>query len=97
MSGRDAKRLDAIRALPCCNCGKAPRSQAAHSNFAIHGKGRGIKAGDLWTIPLCAECHYRLDNFALDMSRDESLEWFVSKVNQTNEVLERGENDKSVF
>lgn len=39
---RDAKRLAAIRKLPCVRCGY-PHSQAAHSNFSEHGKGKGLK------------------------------------------------------
>ncbi len=46
-------RLDLIRSMPCCNCGASPRSQAAHSNFGEHGKGRGVKASDDYAIPLC--------------------------------------------
>ncbi|WP_227430558.1 hypothetical protein [Psychrobacter sp. I-STPA6b] len=52
MSKRDSKRLTAIRQLPCCQCGASPPSQACHSNFAEHGKGRGVKADDRYTIPL---------------------------------------------
>jgi hypothetical protein len=36
---RDTKRLAAIRKLPCIRCGGGP-SQAAHSNFGEHGKGK---------------------------------------------------------
>lgn len=49
---RDSKRLAEIRKLSCVRCGN-PDSQAAHSNSAKHGKGRGIKASDEYTVPLC--------------------------------------------
>ena len=35
--------------------------QAAHSNMAQHGKGRGIKASDEYTAALCMSCHYEID------------------------------------
>lgn len=84
---RDPKRLDAIRALCCCNCGAIPRSQAAHSNFGIHGKARGLKASDEYTIPLCHTCHGRLDQYNMGMNRQESLEWFMKKWRETNRLL----------
>lgn len=46
MSKRDNKRLKAIRKMICCKCGADAPSQAAHSNFGIHGKGKGTKADD---------------------------------------------------
>lgn len=39
---RDAKRLAAIRKLPCVVCGRSP-VDAAHSNQSNHGKGMGLK------------------------------------------------------
>lgn len=87
MSSRDSKRLDAIRSLPCCQCGASPRSQAAHSNFGIHGKGKGIKADDKYTIPLCHGCHGELDQYNMDMNREQSLEWFMQKWRETNRLL----------
>ena len=89
---RDSKRLAAIRQLPCCECGRAAPSQAAHSNFSIHGKGRGIKADDKYTIPLCHVCHAALDQYRLDMDRHESLEWFEQKLKYVNEVLSEQDN-----
>lgn len=32
-----------------------------HSNQARHGKGRGIKAHDVYTVPGCRACHDELD------------------------------------
>lgn len=89
---RDSKRLAAIRQLPCCECGRAAPSQAAHSNFSKHGKGRGIKADDKYTIPLCHVCHAALDQYRLDMDRQESLEWFERKLKYVNEVLSGKDN-----
>jgi hypothetical protein len=32
-----------------------------HSNDHKHGKGMGIKALDIYTVPGCATCHFHLD------------------------------------
>ena len=71
---RDAKRLAAIRKLPCVRCGNS-NSQAAHSNSAKHGKGRGIKADDSKTVCLCHSCHHQFDTFQLG-NRAESEAMF---------------------
>ena len=71
---RNHKRLAEIRKLPCVRCGN-PNSQAAHSNSAKHGKGRGIKASDAFVIPLCAICHAAFDRFELG-NRAESEAMF---------------------
>ena len=89
---RDSARLQEIRKMPCCECGRAAPSQAAHSNFSIHGKGRGIKASDDYVIPLCVEHHYQFDTYSMGLSRKESLEWFECKLKYVNEVLSGQDN-----
>lgn len=88
---RDAKRLKAIRLLPCVRCGKGP-SQAAHSNSSKHGKGRGIKASDEFTVPLCAICHAAFDQFKLG-TRQESEALFDGWLEKTNRMLNLKEQD----
>ena len=90
---RDVKRLAAIRKLPCVRCGN-PNSQAAHSNSAKHGKGRGIKASDAFVIPLCAICHAAFDRFQLG-SRAESEAMFEKWLVRVNRMLVM--EDKEVF
>ncbi len=82
---RDTKRLAAIRKLPCIRCGN-PHSQAAHSNSAKHGKGRGIKASDQFTIPLCATCHAAFDRFELG-TRAESEAMFDQWLVRVDRIL----------
>ena len=89
----DSKRLAAIRKLPCIRCGN-PNSQAAHSNSAKHGKGRGIKASDLFVIPLCVICHAAFDRFELG-NRAESEAMFEKWLVKTNRMLVM--EDKEVF
>ena len=90
---RDSKRLAAIRKLPCVRCGN-PNSQAAHSNSAKHGKGRGIKASDLFVIPLCVICHAAFDRFELG-NRAESEAMFEKWLVRVNRMLAM--EDKEVF
>lgn len=93
MSKRDSKRLEKIRSLPCCQCGASPRSQAAHSNFGIHGKGKGIKADDKYTIPLCVTCHQNLDQNLSQQTRQQQLDWFNNKLAFINKVLIDDDSD----
>ena len=90
---RDAKRLAAIRKLPCIRCGN-PNSQAAHSNSAKHGKGRSIKASDQFTIPLCAICHAAFDRFELG-NRAESEAMFDRWLVRVDRMLVM--EDREVF
>lgn len=90
---RSPKRLAEIRKLPCVRCGN-PNSQAAHSNSAKHGKGRGIKASDAFVIPLCATCHAAFDRFELG-SREQSEAMFEKWLVRVNRMLVM--EDREVF
>ncbi|RZN87718.1 DUF968 domain-containing protein [Acinetobacter johnsonii] len=90
---RDAKRLAEIRKLPCIRCGN-PHSQAAHSNSAKHGKGRGIKASDAFVIPLCFKCHAAFDRFELG-NRAESEVMFEKWLVKTELMMNI--KDRDVF
>ncbi len=90
---RNPKRLAAIRKLPCIRCGN-PHSQAAHSNSAKHGKGRGIKADDVFVIPLCQSCHAAFDRFELG-NRAESEAMFDQWLVRVNRMLVM--EDREIF
>ena len=90
---RDAKRLAAIRKLPCIRCGN-PNSQAAHSNSAKHGKGRSIKSSDQFTVSLCHSCHFQFDTFQLG-NRAESEAMFEKWLVKTELMMQM--EDKEVF
>ena len=90
---RDAKRLAAVRSLPCVKCGN-PNSQAAHSNSAKHGKGRSIKASDQFTIPLCFKCHAAFDRFELG-NREQSEAMFEKWLVKTELMM--GKHDEECF
>ncbi|MCH7353284.1 MULTISPECIES: hypothetical protein [unclassified Acinetobacter] len=88
---RDHKRLAAIRKLPCVRCGQSP-SQAAHSNSSKHGKGRGIKASDEFTVSLCYSCHSQFDQFKLG-TRQESEALFDQWLEKTERMLNLKDQD----
>ena len=90
---RDAKRLAEIRKLPCIRCGN-PNSQAAHSNSAKHGKGRGIKADDSFTVPLCHVCHSDFDQYKLG-NREQSEAMFEKWLVKTELMM--NQTDKEIF
>ena len=87
---RDAKRLAAVRKLPCVRCGN-PNSQAAHSNSSRDGKGCGIKASDAFVIPLCAICHAAFDRFELG-NRAESEAMFEKWLVKTELMMRKNED-----
>lgn len=88
---RSPERLAAVRLLPCIRCGN-PDSQAAHSNSAKHGKGRGIKADDEFTVPLCHSCHSQFDQYKLG-SRAESEKLFEGWLVKTELMLSKSDEE----
>lgn len=68
-----------VASLPCISCGIEGYSQAAHANNYWFGKGRGLKASDFATFPLCCTrpdelgCHVRHDQYA-DANGNEAAE-----------------------
>lgn len=62
MNYRNQKLLEAVRELPCGNCGRQDGTVvAAHSNQLRDGKGKGIKADDYRVAALCYTCHMEID------------------------------------
>jgi len=92
---RDAKRLAAIRKLPCVKCGKPPPSEACHANWSEYGKSLSKKASDEYTISLCRDCHYSLDTYK-NISREEAKALFNELLIKTNKMLNL-KNDREVF
>ncbi|WP_323842530.1 MULTISPECIES: hypothetical protein [unclassified Moraxella] len=85
------KRLEKLRALPCCQCNAPPPSHACHANWQEFGKGKGIKASDAYTIPLCHRCHRELDTYQ-GRNREQAKAWFLRKLDFVNKVLDEQEN-----
>ena len=74
MNYRNKKLLEAVREIPCQNCGTQDGTVvAAHSNQLRDGKGKGIKAHDFRIAALCYRCHADLDQGS-KMSKEERKE-----------------------
>lgn len=75
---RDERLRDMCRAMPCQRCAWGTPDAGvtwAHSNLGRHGKGRSIKASDVYVAAMCARCHARLDQ-GNDWDADEKeLVW----------------------
>jgi hypothetical protein len=76
---RSKALLEACRALPCQCCGRQDGTVcAAHSNWAIHGKGRSIKADDNRVASMCFACHGDLDQGMHMSERGKRLTWWAA-------------------
>lgn len=79
---RSKKHLENVASLPCQHCGLEGQTQAAHSNMAVHGKGRGIKASDVFAAALCFACHHDLDA-GHSLTKDEKQKMFFDALKST--------------
>ena len=87
---RSTTHLRNVASLPCQWCGIDDGCQAAHSNMAQHGKGRGIKASDEYTAALCQTCHYEIDQ-GLKFSKKERQDfWTEAHISTYNELKKLG-------
>lgn len=84
---RSDKLMAAYRKLECQHCGRDDGSVCgAHSNWSEHGKGRSIKASDVYCASLCARCHYQLDQGST-LSADERKEMWLKAHQRTIKAL----------
>ena len=88
------QRFKALRKLSCVECGSRP-VDIAHSNFSEHGKGKGIKADDGYTVALCRGCHQKFDGFTMGLNREQAKAKFADWLSKTNMAL--GYKDESAF
>jgi len=87
---RSKQHLKNVASLPCQHCGIDGQTQAAHSNWGFHGKGRSIKASDEYTAALCVVHHYEVDQGAV-MTRNERQQLWIAAHKKTVAALkERG-------
>ena len=87
---RSPKLMALYRTLHCQHCGRDDLTVVgAHSNQARHGKGRGIKASDIFAASLCARCHTAVDQ-SYHLSRDEREKlWWDAHVKTIRELVRR--------
>lgn len=90
---RDESYRRYVASLPCFECGRVGRSQAAHSNQGGDGKGMSIKASDVNLFPLCADepgalgCHTRHDRLiglTLEMRKGREV-GYLARMRNYNE------------
>ena len=76
---RNKKLTASANGESCVNCGINDGTIVwAHSNQINHGKGKGIKAHDLFGAYLCHQCHHEHDQGKGDKfeKRQQFLEWW---------------------
>jgi hypothetical protein len=83
---RSQKLLKLVASLRCQHCGNTEGVQAAHANWSEFGKGRGIKASDIYTAALCQGCHQILDS-GKDLTKEQRKEMWVNAHKKTVETL----------
>jgi hypothetical protein len=79
---RSKTHLKNVASLLCQHCGRDGSVQAAHSNWSEHGKGRGIKASDIYTAALCQDCHQELDQ-GNHLSKEERKRMWIEAHKKT--------------
>ncbi|WP_454004987.1 hypothetical protein [Alcaligenes sp. Marseille-Q7550] len=83
-----------VAALPCANCGRWGRSQAAHMNGVEFGKGLGLKVSDALMFPLCVDevgvrgCHSLLDQGGI-YDKGTAIGFQITWLHQTRDELKR--------
>jgi len=81
---RDANLLKLAKGEMCllqvaddCLGDEGSTTVAAHSNLMAHGKGRGLKAEDCYTVWSCYKCHSNFDQGGV-YSREEKSDIFYA-------------------
>jgi len=88
---RSKALLVACREIPCQSCGVADGTVvAAHSNQSRHGKGRSIKASDVFVASLCHKCHTDLDQGASMTRGEREGLWDNAHRNTVRTLVKRG-------
>lgn len=79
------QRFKALRQFGCVECGSRP-VDIAHSNFSEHGKGKGVKADDRYTVALCRACHGDFDLY-VNLNREQAKAKFADWLIKTNMAI----------
>jgi len=85
---RSRKLMSAYRQIPCQICGVNDGTVVgAHSNQSKHGKGRGIKASDIYCASLCHKCHHTIDQGTFYNEDEKRDLWNIAHAATVNELL----------
>lgn len=83
--------LDNVRLLEnCCFCGQVRGVMACHSNWAIHGKGKSVKADDNRIAAGCDTCHRELDQGKQYTEDEKKRYWWLAHKVTIHQLLTRG-------
>lgn len=82
--------LDLFKTLPCQVTGAPPLSDPGHSNWGIHGKGKGIKASDIYVAALSRAVHDELDHGNKWTNEMKQRIWWGAHVKSVRLLLEEG-------
>ena len=75
---KSRKYLEWVAGLPCIHCGA--ESQAHHLRVGALGAGRGRKAPDFFTIPVCYQCHAHCHDGTFD--KETQMRWCLQTLGQ---------------
>jgi len=82
--------LDNVRLLDRCNfCWQIRGVMACHSNWAIHGKGKSVKADDNRIAAGCDECHRELDQGKEYTEAEKQRAWWLAHKVTVHQLVER--------
>ena len=85
---RSNKLMQAYRKIPCQHCGIDDGTVCgAHSNQSKHGKGRGIKASDVFCASLCHSCHMEVDQGRSMTRADREFVWNEAHRRTVSELM----------
>jgi hypothetical protein len=87
---RDLRFRAMCQAMECQLCGSHSGVTWAHSNQAIHGKGRGIKASDQFVAALCHSCHHEIDQGHCWSREFKVSAWNRAHAQTVREAMKRG-------
>lgn len=88
---RSPALMKAYRLIPCQSCGADDGTVVgAHSNHACHGKGRSIKASDIYCASLCHKCHHDVDQSSWSGRQERKAKWLLAHQRTVQELLMRG-------
>lgn len=90
---RNKKIIDFAKDAPfCMGCLKRNDGTivAAHSNMLCHGKGRGMKAHDIFVAFLCSDCHREIDQGREHDGVEHRLYWTIAHGRTWEWILKNG-------
>ena len=89
---RSPKLMRAYGLIPCQfdGCGKTEGIDGCHSNWAVHGKGKSIKADDNRAASGCQDCHRELDQGHAWNEAEKQQRWWRAHVRTVRELTARG-------